>query len=133
MGMRLENGGYGTKKELSQEEKEQITQVWNNIKEAVTRVAKNVISVFKKLVEAVRKWRKQVDEEAAAGNPKAQYVKYTLEIMYYQRKLEEVDALLKVTKKTTARKPLLERRKHYQENLNYYKQRQQYLLEGSDE
>lgn len=75
--------------------------------------SKTVQEVAKHIAKAFSAFSKQVNEEAEAGNTGAQYVKYRLELATWENRLKEVEGKLAVTRKTTARKPLLEQKKRY--------------------
>lgn len=130
MGMKIDDlkQKVDARQELSQEEKQKIVRTWETLKEtfkeAITRVAKKLIVAFKQFVKAVREWRKKVDEEAATGNPNALYVQATLELGYWDKRLEEIEAKLKVTKQTVARKKILDQRKYIKAQVDKWKQQQ---------
>jgi predicted nucleic acid-binding Zn-ribbon protein len=120
-------------KELTEKEKkileeslsgkrEEVLRVWEEIKEVFTNIARTFVAWFKA-------FRKKVDEEAAAGNPNAQYVKYSLEVGQWQANLKKVESKLKVTKQTNARRKLLQEKKYVEDQLAYYEQLQIEALE----
>jgi hypothetical protein len=120
-------------KELTEKEKkileeslagkrEEALKAWNEIKEVFTKMAQTVIDWF-------NNFRKNLDEAADKGDPNAQYVKATLELATWEKNLKEVEAKLKYTKKTTARKPLIEEQKICKAQVEKYKQLQIEALE----
>lgn len=114
--------------DLTEEEKkgyeESLRGKMDALLEAVRPIWEGIKAYFRKVAKAILAWRKKVDEEAAAGNPNALYVQATLELGYWTERLKEVEAKLKVTKQTVARKKILDQQKHVKAQVDKWKQQQ---------
>lgn len=98
-------------------------EAWRPLREALQEAVRRIVDWF-------TAWRKDLDEKAEAGDTAAQYVKYSLEVRYWQDRVRETEKRLQYTKQTNARRKLLQHLQYEKAQLEKFYELQTQALEG---
>lgn len=97
--------------------------------EAIRNISRSISKHTKALVKL---FGGNLDKEAHEGEPQAQYVADTAELNHYMGLLFIVEQKLLVTKKTEARRKLERQKMLLQQEIHFYRERQQAIAEGRE-
>lgn len=115
--------------DLTDEEKQLVVKAWEQLKKTLGYIIDGLRKTYQEVVGAVisalKAWKKDVDKKAANGDAEAQYTKYTIDLVYWEGQLAEIEMLLQVTKKTNARRKLEDRKKYVMYYVTSYRQLQE--------
>lgn len=102
---------------------DELLEAWRPIREALQEMVRRIIDHF-------NAWRKDLDERAEAGEPEAQYVKYSLEVRYWQERVRATEYKLQIAKQTNARRRLKQQLEYEKAQLEKFYELQTQALEG---
>lgn len=97
--------------------------------DAIRNISKKVAWSTKALIRLLGG---NLEKEAHEGEPAAQFVADTAELNHYMGLLFVVEQKLAVTKKTAARRKLERQKMLIQQEIHFYKERQQAIAEGKE-
>jgi predicted nucleic acid-binding Zn-ribbon protein len=101
---------------------ETIKYKFEALVDALKPIVKKIADFFKGIAKALLAWKKDVDQRAEAGEPDAQYVRLSIDLMSIDYHIEETEKKLRVTKKSNARRPLLDYQKRLKSEREEVKQ-----------